>query len=126
MLAQFSAFSQIAARNVPARPVFSIQGIGATDAHIHAVTLRIEKGTDNATPTIRLIGRVRSQHLDALSTELRKAQMFAAIDLAEVTNLDVETVRFLSARELEGRTLANCSPFIREWIQREREMDASR
>lgn len=85
------------------------------------VTLRIEKANDGATPGIRLMGRIRSEHLGALQAELDSCCGRAAIDLAEVTNLDVEAVRFLSARELEGFDLINCSPFIREWIQRERE-----
>jgi hypothetical protein len=89
------------------------------------VTLRIEKASDDATPTIRLIGRIRSEHLGALRAELEGCSRRATVDLAEVTNLDVDAVRFLSARELEGFGLINCSPFIREWIQREREMEKS-
>lgn len=85
-----------------------------------AVTLRIEKADDDSTPAIRLIGRIRSEHLGALKTELEHCNKPAAIDLAEVTNVDVEAVRFLSARELEGFRLLNCSLFVREWIERER------
>lgn len=88
-----------------------------------AVTLRIENGNDHARPTVRLIGRIRSEHLRTLQAELENFPKWANIDLAEVTNLDVEAVQFLSARELEGIELINCSPFIREWIHREREMD---
>jgi hypothetical protein len=87
-----------------------------------AVTLRIENGNDEDAPTIRLIGRIRSEHLGALTAECESYPKRATIDLAEVMNLDVEAVRFLSARELEGFELINCSPFIREWIHREREM----
>ena len=89
------------------------------------MTLRIERADDDATPTIRLIGRIRSEHLDALRAELRNYPRRATINLAEVTNLDVEAVRFLAARELDGFELLNCSPFIREWIQREREADGN-
>ncbi len=90
------------------------------------MTLRIEKANENATPAIRLIGRIRSEHLDTIAAELSSCPGAAAIDLAEVTNLDVEAVRFLGARESEGYSLLNCSPFIREWIQREREANESR
>jgi hypothetical protein len=86
------------------------------------MTLRIEKANDGAAPVIRLIGRIRSAHLNALRAELKECSgMRPDIDLAEVTNLDLEAVRFLSDRELEGSHLLNCSPFIREWIQRERD-----
>lgn len=91
-----------------------------------AVTLRIETGNDDSSPSIRLIGRIRSGHLTALQAELENCPSGTRIDLAEVTNLDVEAVRFLSAHESEGFELRNCSPFIREWIQREREMEKRR
>lgn len=87
--------------------------------------MRIEKADDHAKPTVRLIGRIRSEHLDALRSELHNCPNCATIDLAEVTNLDVEGVRFLGARESEGFELLNCSPFIHEWIQREREAEGN-
>ena len=48
------------------------------------MTLRIEKADDDDTPAIRLIGRIRSAHLDALSAELRNFPRRATIDLAEL------------------------------------------
>jgi hypothetical protein len=89
----------------------------------HTVTLRIDTGNDDSSPGIRLIGRIRSGHLNALQAELKNCPKGASIDLAEVTNLDVDAVRFLGARESEGFELRNCSPFIREWIQREQEAE---
>ena len=84
--------------------------------------LRIERAHDGPTPTIRLIGRIRSEHLEAIKTELEGCRE-AAIDLAEVTMLDVDAVRFLSAQEFQGFKLLNCARFIREWIQRERDTE---
>ena len=43
-----------------------------------------------------------------------------AIDLEEVTLVDVEVVRFLGMCEAKGVELAHCSPYIREWIYREK------
>ncbi|MBS1876595.1 MAG: hypothetical protein JSU00_25490 [Acidobacteria bacterium] len=85
------------------------------------MTLRIDNASAGATPTVRLIGRIRSEHLDAVRTELDNCPPPANIDLSDVTTLDVEAVRFLSGCELEGYNLLGCPPFIREWIQRERE-----
>lgn len=84
------------------------------------MTLRIEKTNHDVTPTIRLIGRIRAEHLSAITAEIQRFPIPAQIDLGDITNLDVEAVGFLSAREAEGFQLINCSPFIREWIQRER------
>ena len=43
------------------------------------------------------------------------------LDLDEVTLVDVEIVRFLGACEARGATLLNCSPYIRDWIGKERD-----
>ena len=101
-----------------------MNGNGGLGANAYGVTLRIEKTIENGSATIRLIGRARSEHLDALHAEVQTcASRIVTIDLAEITNLDVEAVRFLSACELQGFLLLNCPPFVREWIERERETE---
>lgn len=45
----------------------------------------------------------------------------AVLDLEHVTLVDVEGVRFLSECDASGIELVNCSPYIREWIARERQ-----
>jgi hypothetical protein len=42
-----------------------------------------------------------------------------AIDLEEVTLVDLDVVQFLARCEASGIELLNCSPYIREWISRE-------
>jgi hypothetical protein len=42
------------------------------------------------------------------------------LDLSEVDLVDVEVVRFLGSCEAEGATLLNCSPYLRNWIGKER------
>ncbi|HWY59884.1 MAG TPA: hypothetical protein VNZ03_35810 [Terriglobales bacterium] len=41
-------------------------------------------------------------------------------DLEEVTLVDLNVVRFLGVSEAEGVELVNCSPYIRDWVFRER------
>jgi hypothetical protein len=43
------------------------------------------------------------------------------LDLDEVTLVDLDVVRFLSACEEKGVELLNCSPYIREWMRQERD-----
>ena len=43
----------------------------------------------------------------------------AVLQLDEVTLVDVDVVRFLNRCETEGVRLVNCSPYIREWMNRE-------
>jgi hypothetical protein len=40
--------------------------------------------------------------------------------LDEVDLLDVECVRFLNKCEAEGISMLHCSPYIKEWMLRER------
>jgi len=42
------------------------------------------------------------------------------LDLEEITLVDLDVVRFLGVSEAEGVELVNCSPYIRDWIFRER------
>jgi hypothetical protein len=42
-----------------------------------------------------------------------------ALDLADVTLVDREAVKFLAHCEADSIELENCPPYIREWIQRE-------
>ena len=42
------------------------------------------------------------------------------LDLEEVTLVDLDVVRFLGVSEAEGLELVNCSPYIRDWILKER------
>ena len=85
------------------------------------MTLRIEKALDEHGTTIRLIGRMRAEHLDDLEEQIRETGPAITLDLEEVTLVDVEIVRFLGACEAQGATLLNCSPYIRDWIGKERD-----
>ena len=85
------------------------------------MTLRIEKASDGNSTTIRLIGRMRAMHLDELETQIRETGPAITFDLEEVTLVDVEIVRFLGTCEERGATILNCSPYIRDWIGKERD-----
>ena len=79
--------------------------------------LRIETNSDGETTTIRLIGRMQSEHLDELKRQLERPRFI--LDLGELTLIDVDVVRFLNACQREGIEFVNCSPYIREWMRRE-------
>jgi hypothetical protein len=84
------------------------------------VTLRIESLAGEHGTTLRLIGRIRAEHLDELRRQIA-ASAPSALELKEVTLVDADAVRFLGTCESEGIQLLNCSAYIREWIVRERE-----
>ncbi len=85
------------------------------------MTLKIEKYADEYGTTIRLIGRVQAEHLAELETQIKESGSKIALDLEEVNLVDVEVVRFLGTCEAEGVNLLNCSPYIRDWIGKERD-----
>ena len=85
------------------------------------MTLRIERDKDGETTLLRLIGRIRQEHLEELSAQIRANDKPIVIDLAGVTLVDADAVRFLGAIESRGIGVLHCAPYIREWIRRENE-----
>jgi anti-anti-sigma regulatory factor len=85
------------------------------------MTLKIEKYSDGAVTRIRLIGRMQAEHLPELEKQIRESASKIVIDLEELDLVDVQVVRFLGACEAQGITLINCSPYIRDWIGKERD-----
>lgn len=83
------------------------------------MTFKMEKTCQGRKTVIRLVGRVRSEHLEELKSQLGTNAPLFVLDLTEVTLVDVDVVRFLGSCEREGVTLLHCSPYIREWILRE-------
>jgi len=84
------------------------------------MTLRIETVSDGHTASLRLIGRIEAEYLDELEAHVRRHLPLLALDLGEVTLVDVAVVRFLIACEAEGIELRHCAPYIREWMACER------
>lgn len=83
--------------------------------------LKLERSSDGDRTTLRLIGRVQSEHLDEIADEMGAPGPKVTLDLADVTIVDVGVVRFLGACEREGTQLLDCPPYVREWISREGE-----
>ena len=85
------------------------------------MTLKIEKYADRYSTTIRLIGRMRVEHLPELEKQIRESESKIVLDLEELNLVDVKAVRFLGICETQGVTLLNCSAYIRDWIGKERD-----
>jgi anti-anti-sigma regulatory factor len=84
------------------------------------MTLKIERDSGAQVTTLRLIGRLRSESLEELRALIKGSGAQVVLDLTEVTLVDVDAVRFLGACESDGVMLLHCSPYVREWIHRER------
>ena len=81
--------------------------------------LKLERSPDGERTTIRLIGCAQSEHLGEITKQMGSCGPNVALDLEEVTVVDVDVVRFLGTCEVEGTALLHCPPYIREWISRE-------
>jgi anti-anti-sigma regulatory factor len=84
------------------------------------MTLKIEQISGKRRTLIRLCGEIRAEHLDQLKNEIENAGPRVALDLEEVDLVDVDAVRFLKACKAGGISVLHCSPYIREWMFRER------
>jgi anti-anti-sigma regulatory factor len=85
------------------------------------MTLKIEKLAGEHGTTLKLIGRIRAEHLAELRVQIAASAASIVLELGEVSLVDADAVRFLGSCETEGIQLLNCSAYIREWIVRERE-----
>jgi hypothetical protein len=121
LLAENSAISQNTATCCPATASYSntFEWRALCDYQT-TVTLKIEKIPGEHGTTLKLIGRIRAEHLAELRGQIA-ASTPSMLELREVTLVDADVVRFLSACESEGIHLQHCSAYIREWIVREQE-----
>jgi hypothetical protein len=83
------------------------------------MTLKIEKHFDGNKLVIRLTGRMQEEHLEDLKALIDDAGPGTVLNLCEVNLVGVEVVRFLANCETDGIELIDCSPYIRNWINRE-------
>ena len=83
------------------------------------MTLRIQKTSDGDDTIVHLSGRLAAADREGLYEQIEGSRGRNALDLEEVTLVDIEIVGFLAKCEAEGMELLHCSPYIREWISRE-------
>ena len=84
------------------------------------MTLRIEGASVQGRMVLRLIGRVEAECLPEIVAHFEGTEPPPALDLGEVTLVDVETVRFFNACEQSGIELLRCAQYIRQWMAAER------
>lgn len=86
---------------------------------------KIQRMIESGTIRLILIGRIGSAQLPELQELiLSDGDREVVLDMAELTLVDREVVRFLMECEAKSICFANCPGYIREWIKRERGMGA--
>ena len=84
------------------------------------MTLRIEKDSDGQTTTLRLIGRIRREHIEELKAQIKAGEPSVTLDLNEVSLVDLDVICFLATCQTEGISLLHCPRYINNWITKER------
>src|SRR3984893_19198626 len=84
--------------------------------------LKIQRSANDAV-VFTLSGRIEADDVTELKRlfDLESAGHGLALDLKDVTLADRDAVKFLLRCEEHGIQLENSPPYIREWIEREKE-----
>ena len=102
---------------------FAMAWVLRSDGKWDRKMLRIEKDSENNSDghasILRLIGRVESEHIAELKTQIACGPRKLVLDLEEVTLVNREVVDFFGACEAAGIELRNCPAYIRAWTQKE-------
>lgn len=92
-------------------------------AYLTQMTWKMGKVVKGAITTFLLSGRAHADHLRNLKTALGIDAANMAIDLREVTLVEIDAIQFLGDLELKVFSLRTPSPYIREWIGKEQNAD---
>ena len=82
--------------------------------------LKIQKDTGGCVTKLRLSGRIQSDQIASIRSEMDGDWTSKILDLSEVTLVDLGVVRFLMSCEDDGIELVQCPAYVREWMLRER------
>jgi len=63
---------------------------------------------------------MQAEHVSEVEREIEESGTKVTLDLEEVTLVDVQVVRFLGTCEISDISILNCSPYITDWIAKER------
>ena len=87
------------------------------------MTFRIETGARGRVTVFSLCGRIEKQAIAELRRlfELQADYHDMVLDLQDVGVVDREVMRFFMSCEADGVKLENCAPYIREWMEREKD-----
>jgi hypothetical protein len=88
-----------------------------------SMAFRIEIAARGRSTVFILSGHVERQAIAELTRlcELQTDYRDVVVDLKDVSLVDREAMRFFMRCEADGVKLENCTPYIREWMEREKD-----
>ena len=87
------------------------------------MTFRIETAARGRFTVFALSGRIETQAIAELRRllELQTDCRDIVLDLKDVTVVNRDVMRFFVSCEADGVKFENCTPYIREWMEREKD-----
>jgi hypothetical protein len=87
------------------------------------MTFRIESAARGGFTVFVLSGRIETPAIAELKRlfELQSDCHDIILDLKDVSLVDRDVMRFLASCEAAGMKLENCAPYLREWMEREKD-----
>jgi hypothetical protein len=87
------------------------------------MTFRIESAERGGVTVFVLSGRIETEAIAELRRlfDLQTDRRNIALDLKDVGVVDRDVMRFFARCEADGVGLENCTPYIREWMEREKD-----
>jgi hypothetical protein len=87
------------------------------------MTFRIETAERGRFTVFILSGRIETPAIAELRRlfELQANYCDIVLDLKDVSLVDRDAMGFLARCEADGVKLENCAPYIREWMEREKD-----
>jgi len=83
--------------------------------------LRLVRSIRAGTTTLIVSGRIDAVQLPEFRRSVdEELAQGAVLDLAEVTLVDLDAVRFLVQCEIRGVRIERCPAYVREWMAREK------
>jgi len=87
------------------------------------MTFRIETAARGKSTIFILSGRIAKQAIAEIRRlfELQADDRGIVLDLKDVGVIDRDALHFFAGCEADGVKLENCAPYIREWMEREKD-----
>jgi hypothetical protein len=87
------------------------------------MTFRIESAARGTWTVFTLSGRIETPAIAELKRlfELQTSYCDIVVDLKDVSLVGRDAMGFLARCEADGIKLENCAPYIREWMEREKD-----
>jgi hypothetical protein len=86
------------------------------------MAFRIESAVRGRFSVFTLSGRIEAQAIAELERLFElQTDRHIVVDLKDVSLVDREAMRFFARCEADGVKLENCTAYIREWMEREKD-----